>query len=233
MAVTNRGSKTLRRRRNKREQQTSPREERKSSTIATLLLPAIVGLIFGVVGGLSTDYLKTYIHFLDISDVRAYMLVLGAYKGDFELQLVLANTGNRQGAISELTFGYSSKKYGEAYSPIQSVIQGVPALLNPGDMRLVTLKGMLPINAMYENGSPVNQSARSDEHEVALTLHFRALDFRGQRYAGKWDIGSMSVTSANIAGWGLYSYALSIFDKQYFSGENIWLLFPQTKPAQP
>jgi hypothetical protein len=121
----------------------------------------------------------------------------------YNLQLVFVNSGNRQGVISELDVGYSINKFGvQGYMPFrppQPTVEGVPVLLNPGDMRLVTIKGTLAINNMYENGSPVNQSmgsatsAKVDEREVSIVLQFRSLDFRGNRYTGKWDVGRMTL----------------------------------------
>jgi hypothetical protein len=124
------------------------------------------------------------------------------------------------------------------FRPPQPTVEGIPALLNPGDMRLVTIKGTLAINNMYENGSPVNQSmgsatsAKVDEREVSIVLQFRSLDFRGNRYTGKWDVGRMTMTSDNYTGLKLYSYALPIFDKRYFSGESIWSSFPYSDSWQ-
>jgi hypothetical protein len=107
------------RRRNNRERQDISHNERKSSVL-TMVSSAILGAIFGIIGGLSSDYLKTYFHFLDILDIHAYMLILSPYKNSYNLQLVFVNSGNRQGVISELDVGYSINKFGvQGYMPFR------------------------------------------------------------------------------------------------------------------
>jgi len=212
-------------RRNNRESQSQNTRHNEGTSNGGLsfrqsVLLAILAAFLGAGAALGADYLKTIVFILDVHDVRVYMLFLTAHKNNFELHLALVNPGNRQGAVSELIFGYSTKMFrGQFYFSPNSpdlTIQGVPALLNPGDMRLVTIKGILPINSIYENGSPVDPAvdgstfAQGDVHKVDLSLRIRALDFRGQRYEGLWDVGKMSVFPENVAGSRVSSYASAI-----------------------
>src|SRR5437870_2970410 len=136
-------------------------EERKHAwrdrvfTLFTLLLGAAIAIF--------SDYWKTYLY-IDL-DTRAYILYEAAHLKDFELHATLVNSGNRQSIVSEFIVVFPFQMDGGRPISIPNSsdlkVEGIPVVLNPGDMRLVTIKGILPIKALYQYGSPIDPAIDS------------------------------------------------------------------------
>jgi len=177
-------------------------------------------LIVGIVIGAYKDYFMT--SKIITQDVRAHIQSFEGHEDQFNMAVILVNAGNRQSIIRMVqpTFPFKlSRGTGHLYqNPSMFTVNGVPAALNPGETRLITIRGTLPIQQMYEHGSPDGDS-KENIHKAALSLCFRSQDFHGQRHDGIWQVGEILVNSARIAGWGNFSNVFPLFDQRAWSGD--------------
>jgi len=176
---------------------------------------AVVLIILGAVVGQGLDYWRTFAYVA--SDIRGYVLSPSIFGDKFEIQLAFVNKGNRQGAITVLqpVYPFEMKDVGSggrAYTGQRSKdfsASGVPVVLNPGDIRLVSLKGKLNIDTLSFHAKPVDpkgddaDASKPDLRKQAIELHLRALDFKGRNYETFWPIGTLYISNKQWSGYRL------------------------------
>jgi len=157
-------------------------------------------------------------------DLRVNITSFEPYEDKLNMSLTLVNAGNRPSTLSELLPVFPLKiSGGTSYlgSPTFTV-QGVPAVLNSGETRIIIIKGTLPLKWMFDVGS-LDGDAQENIHTAAIALHVRSHTFTGERYERVWKVGEISVNSEKVVGWGNLSYSLPLFDERYSSGQGIWI----------
>ena len=182
-------------------------------------------LVLGVLLGQGIDFWKTFRYVA--SDVRTHTLSINFQTKTAEIHLAFVNEGNRQGAITDLRVALpaklefekplkavevKTKKSVEIPSPlsiwvpksrIPFEITGVPTVLNPGDIRLAAIKGIIDTKLAYENALPCEQaelkeSESPDTRKINMALIVRGLDFRGRKYETYWKLCAVFLTREAI-----------------------------------
>jgi hypothetical protein len=162
------------------------------------------------------------------TDIRAHLLDLTASGRNVDLHFAFVSAGNRQGLISQMhvTFPVSVGSLRGEFFPAEHAfsVEGVPVVLHPGDLKLVSVSGSLPIQSMFEGGevaSPSDSEAgRGDSREVPLVLRIRALDFRGGKFQGRWEVCRVYVGRENVTGWSRSSEMFHVFDSVFRTDNN-------------
>src|ERR1700680_3077549 len=109
---------------------------------------AVCLLILGALLGQGAEYWRgLYVK----SDIRGHLLSPNVQGDWLEVQLAFINKGNRQGAVTNVRvvfpvnsgqFPVPAKEYAWQ-NPKDFSVTGIPVVLNPGDIRLVILRGKL------------------------------------------------------------------------------------------
>jgi hypothetical protein len=190
------------------------------------IISAFLGAFFATGG----DYFKKM--FAE-TDVKAYLLDLTAMESRLSFRFALVNAGYRQGLVSELTvlFPLWSNGYRGEMSPPSSefTLQEIPNVLGPGDIRLITIVGTVPIQGFYFHAASVNPEtdgqayAGKDVRRVPVILRIRAIDFKGRKYEARWEVCKLYVNPENIAGWRRGDEQFSVFNKRFLSPDKEWL----------
>lgn len=196
-------------------------------------------IIIGAFLGKGLDYWLTFSYVA--TAVHAHLLIFAAHEQTLELQLALVNAGNRQGAVTEFTVVFPAEMGGgRPYltpNPKDFAVRGIPVVLNAGDIRLVTIRGKLPLEAMYHNGQPVDPTVDGSQYEdkgirkADMSIRIRALDFKGRRYQALWDLCKMFVRTERVAGWRIGSTEFKVFDRGAYPADSTWLSFPSDPGA--
>jgi hypothetical protein len=112
-------------------------------------------------------------------------------------------------------------------------VESAPLLLEPGQMRQLSITGTLPLRTMYENGRPPDPQvdrddlARSGSRKAEVALLIRGLDFQGQKYEARWPLAAFYVLEDTVTGWTRHDDDLKIFDPKYRTS-NLPLGFPRS-----
>jgi hypothetical protein len=160
-------------------------------------------LLLGAGLGQGIDYWRTVSHIA--GDIRGYVLNPNIHGDSVEIHLAFVNKGNRQGVIVNvqlafpITFGPEGGTVYIAQRSVQTSASGVPVVLNPGDIRLITLKGKLDTDIVVAHAKPVEplvdpEALNRDLRKQDLALQLQALDFRGRKYETFWRLGSLYST---------------------------------------
>ncbi len=183
----------------------------------------------GLVGfGLSqvADFWKPLI--LARSDIRAYTLIFNVGSPNVKIQLALVNQGNRQGCVTDIAATFPIAQGGYVSQPPDTFeVGGVPIVLNPGDIHIVTITGKVHMDSAYFNGqatvpSDGEQLYKPDHHKIDFALRVQALDFKGLKYRSYWRLVTLFVSKDAIRSWqyGPEFGELRVFNKAAF--EDVW-----------
>jgi hypothetical protein len=168
------------------------------------------------------------------SDVRAHLLSFAIDFDDvLEVQLAFVNQGNRQGAVTNVstatlmefrgTVGYIQTWSKDS----ETTLTGVPAVLNPGDIRLVTLREKLLPSGLYPDAQPVDPEKdnvkdfpdlmKAGVRKAEFALGVQALDYKGRKYDGYWKLARLFLTDTAIPSYRLEtsSPAYTVFNKTW------------------
>lgn len=139
---------------------------------------ALLVLVLGVFLGQGLDFWRTFQYVA--SDVRAHTLGIELNEKKVGIQLAFVNKGNRQGAITEVRVSFPA--YQASPSDISAIVSvltkpflasrsgvsltrdghpsfditGVPAVLDPGEIHFVTIKGEVDTNSLYLHARPID-----------------------------------------------------------------------------
>jgi hypothetical protein len=196
------------------------------------LLHAIVLILLGALVGQGIDYWRTF-GFV-ASDIRGYVLSPGIFGDYVEIRLAFVNQGNRQGAVisAQPIYPFEIKEMPNAGAYIGQRAKdfsasGVPVVLNPGEIRLVTLKGKLNVETVSFYAKPVDPKgddadpSKPDLRKQDIQLHVRALDFKGRHYDTYWPVGTVYISNKQWSGYRLPSQLngieIRVFDEHGYS----------------
>jgi len=183
-------------------------------------------LLVGALLGKGLDYWFAF--GLVATDARGYLVSYTEWKEDLELEICFVNAGNRQCAITEVDVAFPNDQggtrtyVGPAWKAI--TVTGIPTVLNAGDIRMVTIKGVLPVDIINFSAKPLDpkqdgsEAADPDTRKYELALRVRAIDFRGQRHEIYWPLFKVYVRKD---GSKIYN--------QLPSGREVRVLSPQTR----
>lgn len=170
------------------------------------------------------------------TDVQAHLINLAIYKEAFEVQFAVVNIGNRQGLLSNIELVFLPRG-GGFIKGNKFTIDPYQILLNPGDIRFVSVTGTLPLENMYLNGVSVdphigNQKfVKEGERKADVALSIQGLDFQGRRYDALWKITTVYLNQDKSVNSMTYyengEGELSIFDSQFLRAQ----LYPYKLPV--
>ena len=170
-------------------------------------------LLLGAFLAQGLEYWRTFTYIS--SDIRGYVLSPTIFNDNVNIQLAFVNKGNHQGAVVgvQLVLPFDAQAgLGKGHlgqRPNDFSVSGAPVVLNPGEIRLVTLKGKLNPETVASLAKLVDPKAddgdasKPDRRKQDLEIRLRSLDFRGGKYETYWPIGSVYVSNKRIDGYRL------------------------------
>jgi len=211
------------------------------------LLTLLIGIFLGALVSGSVDYWKTFLYVS--SDIRAHVLTFNFGGQQVVAEFALVNQGNRQGAITDVRATFPVQFPVVAGAPMGWLSQdskfiqitGVPTVLYPGDIRIVTIRGTIHTESLHYNSPPVEASdgdefTKPGRRKNDFAIAIRALDFKGQKYETYWRLGTMFFTTEGISSFRYGSGTdVKLFEKSALS-QWVWspreiLGIPSPTPA--
>lgn len=180
-------------------------------------------VLLGVVVGFIVQAL--YAHFKPPArarmDLRAHLLSVVPIGKTIQIEVAIANRGNRKAAIAELVPSLSFEGGGALFpSPATYEVSASAFVLDPGDIQTVSILLRADIARMYHNaGAAPWVATRVDpppgEREVQLAVGIRALDHEGVRYKGLWKFATLRLTLDRIVSWSSTQDSLGVFGREF------------------
>ncbi|MGI9087711.1 MAG: hypothetical protein ACR2HH_08250 [Chthoniobacterales bacterium] len=165
----------------------------------------------GILGVIVGWLLSSWHPFAHPAAIKAHALSVNSGGANIQVDLALVNEGDHQGMVTDIAPMYPLSLNGVPSGYISqgrnsSEVTGVPVVLNPGEIRLVTIKTKLDLESAFFNATAVGpndpqQFKRNDVRVSELDLRVQALDFRGRKYRSYWRLGKLFVDREAIAGW--------------------------------
>ena len=194
------------------------------------LLTLLIGILLGAVVSGGVDYWKTFLHISP--NIRAHLLSLDVTGEGIAAEVALVNAGNRQGAVAAIYSAFPVR-FPSAASPAAEgwlslrddsfKVTGVPTVLNPGDIQIVTVRGKIHPESVYDHSLPVDAAdgdefTKPDRRKNDLALAIRALNFKGEKYETRWRLGTVFFTPQEISSFRYGQTAdVSLFEKDALS----------------